>query len=256
MRVALIADVHGNRLALDAVLAHLAEQGGAEAHWLLGDYAAIGPDPVGVLTRLADLPNAVFIRGNTDRYVAFGELPPGLLARATADPAQAPTLAMLAQTLAWAQGACAAAGWTEWLTQLPLEHRAVLPDGTRVLCVHAAPGLDDGPGIHPGATEAELAQLVAGCEAELVVVGHTHVVLDRRTAGVRVFNPGSVSNPLAPDLRASYALLTATPQGHRLEVHWVEYDRAAVIEAVYRQRHPGAAYITRYMRGEITPAWG
>ena len=45
--------------------------------------------------------------------------------------------------------------------------------------------------------------LLTGADADLVFVGHTHVPFDRRIDGVRVVNPGSISNPFPPDLRAS-----------------------------------------------------
>ena len=61
-RIALLADIHGNSLALDAVLAHIQAQGGVDDYWVLGDLCAIGYDPVGVLERLSALPNAIFIR--------------------------------------------------------------------------------------------------------------------------------------------------------------------------------------------------
>jgi hypothetical protein len=46
------------------------------------------------------------------------------------------------------------------LASLPLEVRSTLPDGTRILGVHAAPGLDDGPGITPHRPEKELAEVL------------------------------------------------------------------------------------------------
>ena len=53
MQIAIIADIHGNPLALDAVLADIERRGGVEGYWLLGDYCAIGFDPAGVLDRPA-----------------------------------------------------------------------------------------------------------------------------------------------------------------------------------------------------------
>jgi len=68
MRIALFSDIHGNSIALDAVLQDIQKQGGVDAYWILGDLVAIGPDPVGVLDRLTSLENTRFIRGNGDRY--------------------------------------------------------------------------------------------------------------------------------------------------------------------------------------------
>lgn len=123
--------------------------------------------------------------------------------------------------------------WLDWVKALPLEERLVLPDGTRVLCVHASPGEDDGTGITPSQTHEELEHLLESCEAELVLVGHTHWPLDRSAAGVRVINPGSVSYPWFPDLRGSYALIEADASGHTITQHRVEFDIGAVIESIW-----------------------
>jgi len=56
MRVALLSDIHGNSIALEAVLNDIALQGGADAYWILGDLVALGPDPVHVLEQLSALP--------------------------------------------------------------------------------------------------------------------------------------------------------------------------------------------------------
>lgn len=90
MRIALISDIHGNPIALDAVLDDIESIGGADEHWVLGDIVALGHDPAGVLERLTALPNPMFIRGNTDRYVVTGERPPPSHDDATADPTTVP----------------------------------------------------------------------------------------------------------------------------------------------------------------------
>ena len=67
MRLAILSDIHGHAIALDAVLDDIEQNGGVDGYWFLGDYAAIGANPVKVLERITTLPNATFIRGNTDR---------------------------------------------------------------------------------------------------------------------------------------------------------------------------------------------
>jgi hypothetical protein len=76
-RIAVIADIHGNSLALDAVLADLDTQGGADLILNLGDLAVFGPDPVGVLELLDQRRPMRYVRGNTDRYLAEGTNPRG-----------------------------------------------------------------------------------------------------------------------------------------------------------------------------------
>ncbi|MDQ3442482.1 MAG: metallophosphatase family protein [Chloroflexota bacterium] len=56
MRVAIFADVHGNSMALDAVLADVERLGGVDAYWFLGDAADLGFDPVGAVQRIRGLP--------------------------------------------------------------------------------------------------------------------------------------------------------------------------------------------------------
>ncbi len=255
MRLAILSDIHGNLIALDAVLTDIQEQGGVDGYWILGDFSALGYDPVGVLERVTTLPNASFTRGNTDRYIITGERPGPTLQEAQAHPQLVPRLAELAANFAWTQGFIQARGWWNWLAELPLEVRLVLPDGTRVLGVHAAPGLDDGPGINPMLDEGALRELLAPARADLVIVGHTHFPLERCVDTVRVLNLGSVSNPITPPLQASYALLEADTNGYQVRLRFVDYNRQAVIETIEQVAHPAASFLTQYMRGEKISPW-
>jgi predicted phosphodiesterase len=69
MRIAILSDIHGNLVGLDACLADLAAQGGADAIVAAGDLCVDGPKPKKVLQRLSEL-GVRCIRGNTDRYIA------------------------------------------------------------------------------------------------------------------------------------------------------------------------------------------
>jgi predicted phosphodiesterase len=251
MKIALLSDIHGNSVALDAVLADIKAQGGVDAHWILGDLVAIGHDPVGVLERLTQLPKTRFVRGNTDRYVFAGYRPFPSLAEAEVDPKLLPSLVEVAGSIAWTQGALTANGWNEWLAQLPIEIEEVLPDGTRVLGVHASPGRDEGDGIAPRMSDEEIEVSLLGCSAGLICVGHTHYAVNRRLGRWHVVNPGCLSNPQIDESYkgASYVMLEADETGYQVEHRQVDYDRAAVIEALERQRHPGGAYIIRHLRG-------
>jgi predicted phosphodiesterase len=255
MRIALLSDIHGNPIALDAVLADIEAQGGVDTYWILGDFSAMGYDPVDVLERVTKLPNVFFLRGNHDRYTVTGERPGPTLEQAQANPRLVPMLLMMAANLAWTQGHILASGWWSWFEQLPLELRLTLPDGTRVLGVHAAPGLDDGIGITPLLSDDELRGLLAPAGADLVIVGHTHVPLDRTIDQVRVFNLGSISNPMRPRVEASYAILEADASGYNLQLRYVDYDRQAVIEELQRVKHPTADFLAKFIQGEITPPW-
>jgi len=158
MRIAILSDMHGNCVALDAVLADIATQGPVDAYWLLGDLVAMGPDPVGVMHRIHALPNHQAIRGNTDRWLTdvYREFPLSPAEISQAARANESDPLGLAYAMTWTQGALTASGDLAWIAALPLEYRTVLPDGTRVLCVHASPGQDDGLGIRPIMSDAFL----------------------------------------------------------------------------------------------------
>lgn len=250
MRIAILSDIHGNNIALEAVLNDIQTQGGVEAYWVLGDLAAIGHAPVKVLELLDKLPNTYFVRGNTDRDICSGDYVSSTVEAAAANPSRLAQLVEVVGDFAWAQGAVTTAGWLDWISDLPLEFRVELPNGTRVLCVHASPGLDGGSGIHTGMNEAEITALLSGCQDGLVCVGHTHQPFNMTVGKVRIINPGSVSNPVGTDVRASYATLEADGGGYAVEFRRVAYDNQEVIRILEQIRHPARRFIIQHMRGE------
>jgi predicted phosphodiesterase len=254
-RIALLADIHGNTLALDAVLAHIQAQGGGDEYWILGDLCAIGYDPAGVLERLNTLPNAIFIRGNTDRFVTSFDRPDPTLEEARQNPDLIPVVTEIAASFAWTQGYLDGRGWLEWMKALPLEQRLTLPDGTRVLLVHAAPGTDDGLGLNNVLSNDEVRAVVADCDADLICVGHFHLPMERHLDGRCILSPGSISNCFRTDLSPVYALLSAGEAGHQLTYHYVDYDRQAAIDASARSSNPGRDYVVQSLRGQGSASW-
>jgi predicted phosphodiesterase len=252
VRIAILSDIHGNPIALDAVLADLAARGGADSYWVLGDLSALGYDPATPIERVRQLPNVQCVRGNTDRHVVEGPRAPAIDTLA-GDQARLDGAVLLSRSFGWTQGYLAARGVLGWLADLGLELRTTLPDGTRLLGVHAAPGQDDGPGVNPRQSDDEVRAALRGAEADLVVVGHVHYPHDRTVDGVRVVVTGGVSNPPADDLRAKYLVVDADASGHRVERHFVEYDREAVLAAL--AGNPSEAYVARFFRGEFRPPW-
>ena len=249
MKIAILSDIHGNSLALEATLADI-ETIGVDDYWILGDIAALGPDPVGVLQRLSSLPTCTFIRGNTDRYVVTGDRPPPFPPDLGQDMERIKIFAEVAGTFAWTQGAITSGGWFDWLSQLQSEFRTTLPDGTSCLCVHASPGNDDGTGVDKDMSDGEIRQLFEGCPADLICVGHTHQQINRKVGTWHILNPGSISNPRSPILQASYAILEATREGYKIEHRTVDYNRDEVILQLQKLKHPGAEFIIKHLRGE------
>jgi predicted phosphodiesterase len=244
VRLGVFSDVHGNRLALDAVLAD-GERLGVEQWWALGDHVAIGPEPVATLERLASVPGLTAISGNTDRYTVTNDRPFPRAEDVAADPSLVDLFASVQRSFAWTRGALDASGWLRWLKELPSSARITLDDGTRALGVHASPASDDGDGITPHRDEASLAVDLEDVDADVVIGGHTHQPTDRVIGAIRVLNGGSVGNPITDDPRASYLVIDE----ERVRLRRVPYDVDEFIARVRRSSHPEAGYIESFVRG-------
>jgi putative phosphoesterase len=214
--LAVLSDVHGNRWALDAVLAEIARDP-PDGIIVLGDLAADGPDPVGTLERLRALPNATAVRGNTDRYL--GDL------GAVQDPGG--DWADLIATWRWAVD-CLGEEGRRFLAGLPADVVLDTPAGP-VLATHGLPGHDE-RGLEPDDVET-----LGGLEwrgARLLLVGHTHVPFVLRGSKGSVINPGSVGLSPQTQWRASYARVDLYPGGQIAVQHaQVEWDVAAYLAA-------------------------
>jgi diadenosine tetraphosphatase ApaH/serine/threonine PP2A family protein phosphatase len=222
MRIAVLSDIHSNLVALDAVLERL---GSVDAIWQLGDVVGYGPDPDGVVARLAEI-GAVGVRGNHDAAAVGGS------------------------EIEWFNpDARAAIEWTReritadtkaWLEELP--ERLVETDYT---LVHGSPReplweyITSSPVAH-----ANLAVI----RTRFGLHGHTHLPIawaeaDGRTlsitpadgstfelSGRALLNPGSVGQPRdgIPD---SSCMVIDTERG-AVTWHRVPYDIGAVQAAM------------------------
>jgi predicted phosphodiesterase len=219
MRVAVLADIHGNLPALDAVLAEV-EAAGADVIVLNGDVAT-GPMPVQTLERLAGLGDrAVWVRGNCERELVSawdGTPDPGL-----PEVVRVPT------------EYCAA--------QLGRAHRDLL-DGLPLSVTLEVNGLGPVRFCHATAVSDTAIVLVdspvdryrtgfAGVTEPTVVLGHTHMPFDRLADRRRFVNPGSVGMPYGTP-GAHWALL-----GPEVVLRHTEYDRHAAV-ATMRSAAPG-----------------
>ena len=248
MRLGLLSDVHGNRVALEAVVEDGRRQG-VDVWWALGDLVAIGPEPVETLALLRDLPGVRFVRGNTDRYVVTGDRPFPHDHDVERDPGLRDLQLVVDASFTWT-GSQLSDHDRAWLAALPTEQRTTLADGTRLLGCHASPRSDDGHGITPDLPDPQLAALLGDAGADVVCGGHTHRPTDRRLGRTRIVNLGSVSNPITSDLGATYVIVDDRPDAHRLTHRRVPYDHEAVLAAIERCGHPDAPYLAAFQRGE------
>ena len=250
MRLGIIADIHGNDVALRAVLkdaAHLA----VDRWWALGDLVLFGPRPAEVLALLQGMPGISMLRGNTDRYVLTGEQPAphATAADAVGSVDLVERFAAMASGIGWTRGVLDQAGLLAALTSLPAQLRCQLPSGPSVLGVHASPRADDGPGIEPGIADEELRTLLAGCGADVVIGGHTHFVTDRFVDGIRALNPGSTGMPRTCGA-ASWLLLEDKGDDMVVTHRSAPFDVDAVVSDLRRRRHPNAEFVASIITGQ------
>ena len=72
MRCAILADIHGNLDAFDAVVRDIADRGGVDELWCLGDVVGYGPEPSACIALLRQYPH-ICVAGNHD-WAAVGKL--------------------------------------------------------------------------------------------------------------------------------------------------------------------------------------
>lgn len=223
--LAVLYDLHGNLPALEAVLEDAAAAG-ATRYLLGGDYAAFGAWPAQTVARLDGLPDAVWIAGNHERW----------LAGATHDVPSGPLVRPAIQAQARELGAAG----RDRILGLPPTAR----DGDTLFC-HASPASDMasfGPAVEPEDRE----RLAGAGDARRVVFGHTHVQFRRQgPEGVELVNPGSVGLPLDGDPRAAYARIAADGT---LSLHRVAYDVELTVAALEARGEPWADRIAGWVR--------
>jgi diadenosine tetraphosphatase ApaH/serine/threonine PP2A family protein phosphatase len=217
---ALLYDIHGNLVALEAVLAE-AQRAGATSYVLGGDYAAFGPWPRETAELLESLDAVARIRGNGERWLREEpEVPPDAQELVTA------ALAAARESLG--------AELTARLYELP--ERAEL-DG--MLVCHGSP-LSDIDSFAPEPQPDEERMLVGEAQ-RTILFGHSHRQFRRPGPnGTLLVNPGSVGMPLDGDPRAAWALYEDGEIGFRRTAYDVE--RAA---AEMRSRGDWAEQIAR-----------
>jgi predicted phosphodiesterase len=249
MRLGIIADIHGNDVALRAVLKD-ADRLDVDRWWALGDLVLFGPRPVEVLDLLQGLPGVSMLRGNTDRYILTGEQPSphATAADAAASVHLVERYAAMAAGIAWTRGVVDQAGLLSILTALPTQLRLQLPSGITILGVHASPLADDGEGIEPGIADEQLRPLLAGCGADVVIGGHTHFPTDRLVDGIRALNPGSAGLPPTCGI-ASWLLLEDDGGALAIAHRKASFDVEAVVSDLRRRRHPNAEFTASILTG-------
>ena len=248
MRIAIISDIHGNAVALDAALADLRRHP-ADRLVCLGDAIQGGPQPAAVVARLRELGCPV-VMGNADDWLLTGESHGG-----------EPTTEQQRTVRSWSLAQLSEAD-RAFIAAFAPTVEIPLPEGRRMLCFHGSPGSFDDV-LLPETPEDEVRRLLGASAASVLCGGHTHLQQLRRLSDALsdalFVNPGSIGLAYArhqpqdafrADPWAEYAVLSADDGRLAVEFRRVPFDLDAYLQVICDSGIPGAAQMAdRYRRG-------
>lgn len=237
---AVLADIHGNALALAAVLQDIATRG-IETIINLGDtfYGPLDPARTETMVRQAGM---LSISGNQDRILL--DPPPGL----EDTPTYRHTMGNLSKNA------------LDWLKGLAPERRFVK---NAILCCHGAPGDDCAylmEDISSGSPEqrpcSEIAEALMPETPALILCGHSHIQRAVGCAEFTAVNPGSVGLPAYSDDQPPHAMSSGSPHarytvvtpadgGWRATPVQVDYDWSAAAAMARDNGRPDWAHWLR-----------
>jgi predicted phosphodiesterase len=225
MRIAILADIHGNLTALDAVLADLRQQK-PDVIYHGGDLAFGGCNPAEVIDCIVH-EGWKGVLGNTDEMLWDSSARPAL-------EASAPQLKSLFKVLFDSSGPATkkmiGPSRLAWLRALPKDLRH-----ENLALTHASPGnLWRAP--METADDAELEKAYKQLNAAIVVYCHIHKPFVRKVGSMTVCNTGSVGSPYDNDPRASYLMIDDGKPATRRVAYDVEKEIGRLLASDYPHR--------------------
>lgn len=233
-RIALLGDVHGNLVALEAVRVAV-RAARPDAVMIAGDHVLNGPEPAATIDLIRDLEadGALVIQGNTDIAVADFDYSAAFPWMAEGVP----------------ESFRAVAEWTheaigpervDWLRRLPAERRLRL-DGALALVCHGSPGSQTA-GLDQVLDPAVTTERLARTDARIIACGHTHQPEIRDLGWKLIVNSGSAGYVFDGDPTASWALIDIDGDEIRAEIRRTEFDAMAASDAISARGLPGDVY--------------
>lgn len=220
MRIAILADIHGNLPALEAALADV-ERVKVDRILVAGDVVVGSPDSLACWERVKAL-NCPVLRGNHERYVFDMDTP---RARPEWKTPQFGPVRYAADQL----------GSTRRAELAALPTTLKFPDCPELLFVHASPR-NDSDLVFPYTSDAELETMFAGATEPVILRGHNHYAGVRLLGKKKIITVGSVGLPLDGTPSVQYTLLEKRHEGWWFEQRSVAYD---VDASVRRFRESG-----------------
>jgi putative phosphoesterase len=226
MRIAILADVHGNHLALEAVTRKLKHQG-VDVVAFLGDLVMNGPGPREALDCMEVLTPDVWIRGNTDEWF----LTIGDRYRPRSDKERE-----LLEAYTYCKGQLAREQ-VQRIVDHPIAERKSYC-GTPITFCHGTPRSNE-ESIRPESDAAMLERIAAELERALLVFGHSRLPMNRALEDKTMISFGPVGYPLDADYGRAMELWKSrtTTRCAASGIGWITTRRN------WRRLHNGEAFL-------------
>ncbi|MFC2026192.1 metallophosphoesterase family protein [Chloroflexota bacterium] len=231
MRIAIISDIHGNYIALEATLKDI-NTNSVDQIVCLGDVATSGPQPHQTIERLR-MQKCLVVSGNMDDW----------LLNPTPLEGQADFYRFIEEINQWCSEQLTEEdyGYLESFQDL---HEICLFGDKKLLCYHGSPQSNT-DFFNVSTPDDELARMIGGQRALVMAGGHTHVQMLRRYENSILINPGSVGLPYERSQSenhkvpwAEYAILDIKGDQLSIEFKRVPVDLTAVFEVVQKNGMP------------------
>ena len=226
MRIAILADIHGNLPAFEAILDHIAKQN-IEQIIIAGDIVNGAPDS-DKCWQLASSLGCPMVRGNHDRYVFDYGTP-------DADPLWE---GERFSSVRWVVAQFSDAERQE-MADLPMALR--LPELPELLITHAS-SRSDQDSIKPYTPEKTIAKMFANTEEQTIVRGHNHLEHTYQWQDRQIITVGAAGYPLDGHPTARYSILERTNQQWHNSAQAIPYDVDAAIRRFRETGYLEATY--------------
>jgi putative phosphoesterase len=219
MKIAAIADIHGNYQALITAIHHI-ECWKPDRVLVLGDIINRGPrslDCLHLIQEKVKTDDWMVIKGNHEGYVLNFTDPNFPLDGLEFE---------FRKIIYWTFQAFNE-NEIQSVAEMPEKLELVLQDNQLIRGLHASTA-GDRVGIYPDSSGSDLENLV-DTKADVFLIGHTHQPFIKKFRGTLVINAGSVGLSFDGDKRAAYAQITLGKKGWAGEIIRIDYDLQAAV---------------------------
>jgi putative phosphoesterase len=258
VKLAVIADIHGNLQALQAVLADLANEA-PDRVVVNGDLVNRGPSNPEVMEALWNKKQGnkgyVITLGNHDDLVKkFVDHDAELPEHYFTDP--------FWTGLEWCAKQLDKTGWIDAFRDLPMTHKIEIENAPTLLISHGSPR-HYREGYSPHLPDESISEILQEYPADILIGSHTHDPMERSWGKHLILNTGAVGSPFNRDTRVQYLMMTLKDGQWGHEFRRLEYNREAALAAYetsgYLAEGGLSAFIFRLelqnARSYLTPFW-